>query len=118
MSETVEKRNALKPEEYWEWRTTITELHLAQEQDKSFILEHKYLQKEAEMKAMQAQLFMRSRLQPTRDRLEGAKKEYERFKKVLEDRLGFSFDGKVIDEVTYELKDLPQQPIPNKGEEK
>lgn len=105
----------LSPAQYWEWRTTIAEAETAKEKFKAAQLEYKLLQKEAENLSIRTQLFLRSRMEATKAEVGKTAAEYERFKKVLEENLGQSLNNKLIDDVTFEIRDLPdntQQPPP------
>lgn len=107
-----EKKNpGLSPAQYWEWRTTVTELHLAQRDFEKSQIELKLLQKEAEVCAIRSQLFQCNRMEATKLGVTSAQKEYERYTKVLEDFLGLSLKNKIIDDITYEIRDVPDQKI-------
>jgi hypothetical protein len=101
----------LSPAQYWEWRTTIMELEIAKEKTKSAQLEYKLLQKDAENLSIRTQLFLRTRMEAVKDEAGKAKAEYERFKQVLEEDLGQSLNNKVIDDVTFEVRELPDETI-------
>ena len=109
--EQIEKLPALSPAQYWEWRTTVTELHLAQKDLEKTQAELKILHKETELCAIRAQLFQSIRMEATKHGLTAAQKEYERYTKVLEDSLGLSLKNKIIDDITYEIRDVPDQKI-------
>lgn len=103
----------LKAEEYWEWRTTISEMNNCKEKFLRTQTELKVLHKEAEILAVRSQLFQKSRLEGAKLEYENSQAEYERFKKVLEERLGTSLNNKVIDDVTFEVRDLPETTTPS-----
>ncbi len=111
MAKNKEKPQALSPAQYWEWRTTVTELHLAQKDLEKAQAELKILQKETELCAVRAQLFQSIRTEATKLGVTAAQKEYERYTKVLEDCLGLSLKNKIIDDITYEIRELPDQKI-------
>lgn len=102
----------LTPAEYWEWRTTIAEMQIAQLNFRVASLEVKLLAKDAEVIAARIKLHSVSAVGGTQKRLDEAKAEYARIKTALEGRLGVSLNQKVIDEVTYEVKDLPVEEAP------
>ena len=104
-----EKRTALSPAEYWEWRTTIAELDVARHNLMKAELEFKLMQQEAEILNVRQQLFVRTRLQGAKDKYREFQNEYERYKLELEKTLGESLSGKVIDDVTFEVKPLPDE---------
>lgn len=109
-------RTALSPVEYWEWRTTISDMEVAKQKLVNAELQFKLLSKEAEIHAVRQQLFLRTRMEAAKDALKSAHSEYERYKGVLEKSLGQSLSNKVIDDITFEIRDLPdekQQPGEN-----
>jgi len=99
----------LKPEEYWEWRTTISEMDNAKQKYLYAQLEFKLMQKEMENMAIRLQLFQKIRLENSKNDWELAQKEYDRYKNILEERHKSSLSNKVIDDVTYEIRELPDQ---------
>lgn len=103
-----QKAHTLSAAQYWEWRTTIAELDSAKHKLIRCELEHKFLGKEAEMLLLRAQLFSKTQFELARNTVHAAHAEYERFKKVLEESVGISLSGKVIDDVTFEIKTLPE----------
>jgi len=111
IEEIKDMQPALSPAQYWEWRTTVTELHLAQKDAEKSQAELKILHKEAELCAIRAQLFQSTRMEATKHGVTAAQKEYERYTKVLEDSLGLSLKNKIIDDITYEIRDVPEQKI-------
>lgn len=102
-------KSHLSPAQYWEWRTTISEAEIAKEKFKSTQLEYKLLQKEAENLSIRTQLFLRIRMEAVKAEVGKTAAEYERFKKVLEEDLGQSLNNKLIDDVSFEIRDLPDE---------
>lgn len=100
-------RKKLSPAEYWEWRTTISEMQVAKEVFKNSEFEHKILMIQAENSVLKAQVFAKTKLVSAKENVENCKKEYDRFKNVLEENLGISLNGKIINEVTFEVQDPP-----------
>lgn len=103
-----EKRTTLTAAEYWEWMTTIRDLRNSENYIKIAQLEHKLLLKDAELLGVRAQLFLRTKLDAAQQAKDSAQKEYERYKKVLEESLGYSLNEKMIDDLTFEVKDIPK----------
>ncbi|MEO5348882.1 MAG: hypothetical protein H7836_04475 [Magnetococcus sp. YQC-3] len=93
--------------EYWEWRTTIAEMQKGDVKLQHVNAEAQVLRKEAEIVGMRYQLFQKVQVQNAKDQSKLLKEEYDSMKKRLEDRLGFSLNNKMIDEITFEVKDLP-----------
>lgn len=108
-----DKLPRLTPAEYWEWRTTIAEMETAKANHRCVEMEVKLLSKEAEILAVRTQLHRSAKLEGARKQSVDMQAEYARIKEALEGRLGVSLSGKVIDEITYEVKELPNEsPIP------
>ena len=106
--EEVTTKTHIKAEDYWRWRTSISEMQKADLNLKNSELQHKLLQKDAEMVAVRAQLFHKSNIGQAKEAQAQLKKEYEVIKAELEAYLGYSLNGKAIDDFTYEVRDLPQ----------
>lgn len=102
-------RTALSPVEYWEWRTTIQELETEKQKLLNTELQYKLLQKEAELLTVRQQLFQRTRMDAAKSAVQAAYSEYERFKGVLEKSLGQSLSNKIIDDITFEIREVPDE---------
>lgn len=103
--EAVEKPK-LNREDYWEWRTTIAEFNDAKSKLELNEARLKLLQKDVELSMVKQQLHAATLVRSSRESADSAKAEYHRFKKVLEEKLGRSLDNCVIDDVTFEVKNL------------
>ena len=103
------KSPRLTAAEYWEWRTTIAEMQVAEARYKCTELEVKLLYKEAEVLAVKTQLHRKGAVEGAKTRLGEAQAEYARIKEALEGHLGVSLNKKIIDDVTYEVRDLPEE---------
>lgn len=101
------ERTRLTPEEYWEWRATVSELLHEQEKLRVCQLEHKLMQKDSELMGVRAQLFAKSRVEFVQEKVKAVRLSYEEHKKKLEGVLGISLNNKIIDDATHEVKDLP-----------
>lgn len=112
----MEIRTALSPAEYWEWRTTIQELETAKQRMLNAEISLKLMHREAEIHAVRQQLFQRTRMDAAKTELQRAHSEYERFKGVLEKSLGQTLNNKVIDDITFEIRDLPDENINTTGD--
>lgn len=93
--------------EYWEWRTSITEWKCAEVALENSKLKSALMEKDAEIARLKIGLFSHT-LEPLKDKVNMLKEEYLSYKKKLEDRLGMSLNGCVIDEVTYEIRVLEE----------
>jgi hypothetical protein len=105
-------RESLTGLEYWEWRTTISELDVAREKLMKTDLEIKLLNKEAEILSIRTQLYKSTKLAAEKEKFTSAQKEYERFKKQLEESLGRSLSNTVIEDHTFLIRDLPDENTP------
>lgn len=110
--EQIEERKALTPSEYWEWRTTIAEMNAAKAKQELNEARLKILQKDVELMQGQVLLHAATHLRVAREENDGAKSEYFRFKKQLEERLGVTLENKAIDDLTFEIRDLSEPAIP------
>jgi hypothetical protein len=104
--------------EYWEWRTTIAEMNASIEKKKASENAAKVLQKDVEVAQVKFQLHVATQVRATREEADSAKNEYFRFKRELETKLGISLNDKTIDDVTFEIRDLPKEPTTISGENK
>lgn len=109
MAKGEKVRNKLTAEEYWEWRTTIAELQLAEEKLKTATQEIKLVEKDIGNLQLSAKLLIATNHRRAKDNQNEAKDEYEKFKKLIEERTGTSLNNKIIDDVNFEIKDLPKQ---------
>lgn len=103
-----DKKVKLDPGQYWEWRTTISELQCAEHRRSNSDLTLKVLTQNAEICALKVEVFKRTIYKSSHDAVDAAKKEYDETKKRLEEKLGTSLNSKMIDDVTFEVKDLPK----------
>jgi len=97
----------LKPEKYWEWRTTIEEMSHGETKAKLTRLTQNLLEKEIEIMRLKAVLHKEE--VRTRD-LEfiDLKKHYEEFRNRLSEELGVKLENCAIDPYTFEVKDVKE----------
>lgn len=95
----------LKAEQYWEWRTTIAEMQLAEERYKCGQSQHNEMSKDLEIARLRTFIFKQN-LTTSKEKAELAKQEYTNFKEKLEKELGISLNNKAIDDVTFEIKEI------------
>lgn len=110
---SVKKMTAAR---YWEWRNTITDLWLAEQKLKNAELELKLKQKDVDLAMARAQVFGQTVVRQCRTDTEEAKAEYFKLKSELEKEVGISLDGKVINDVTFEIRELDDDPEPKTAE--
>jgi hypothetical protein len=105
-----EKPKKLTGAQYWEWRTTISEMNEAQAKYEAARNQAQFLVASSEIATLKAAVFKLSNLRTSTDNAEAAKAEYSRFKSELEKKVKTSLSGKVIDDVTFEIRELEPDP--------
>lgn len=85
-------------EQYWEWRTTACELRCASIEKDLAKAQTQLLFRDADIAKLKASIHARSVVLNAEAKHQAAKEEYDRFRKSLEGNLGFSIDGKIVDE--------------------
>jgi len=93
--------------QYWEWRTTIGEMDIASRDFDIVKLQYESLMKDQEILKFKSAL-MRKTLGEHEGKKVAARNEYDRFKKTIEDKIGFSLNGCTIDDVTHQIKKLEE----------
>lgn len=101
-----EPRNHLKPAEYWQWMNTITTMWLQSAKLAQQDAIAKSMQKDLEILQLKLKLHLATTLEQSKIQAEEAKGAYFAFKLRLEAAIGQPLDGKVIDDVTHEVKIL------------
>ena len=104
-NELKEKLPQLTPGQYWEWRTTIEEMQHSSLKLKHSRLTHSLMERDIEIQKLKAIIY-KNRIKEFEAQYDLSKKEYERFKESLEKDLGVSLSNKVIDDITFEVKEL------------
>jgi predicted metal-binding transcription factor (methanogenesis marker protein 9) len=99
----------LSPEQYYKWRNTISEMWLEESKLKEDGLRVIVMEKDAELSRLRTALYKSQTLNAQREKVSLARSEYERCKKELENQLGISLSGCVIDDVTFEVKMLEEE---------
>lgn len=105
--ESNQEAPKLKPDVYWEWRCTIEELKTSKLNEKRVHLEKELKQKEIEINKLRLALF-RETVASARKGVVAAEQEYEKMKQRIEDEIGMSLNGCVIDDISYEVKKLEE----------
>lgn len=93
--------------QYWEWRNVCTELWLANNKVKLEEASAQVLRKDVEIANMRVSLHL-AKVQSAKEESLNASNSYRKIKDVLEEQLGVSLNNKLIDDVTYEVKDGPK----------
>lgn len=107
-AQQVETKTSLTPEQYWEWRSTIAELEIAKKAHDIANLQVASAKKDNEILALKAQVFSLTSLKTAEKAVREAQEDYTNTKNRLEGLLGISLNGKIIDALTLEVKDAPQ----------
>jgi len=102
----MEENKKLTGSQYWEWRTTIEEMNHSETKYNLIHTKACLMEKEIEIQKLKLMLFKQS-IKNASEAYQNSKKEYDRFKSSLEKELGISLNDKLIDEVTFEVKELP-----------
>lgn len=95
----------LTPEEYWEWRTTIAEMQNAEAEHRVNTLKAALMAKDIEISQLKLNSF-KAVIRSSEENKKAHDSEYKRFKGKLEERLGISLDNKVIDDLTFEVREI------------
>lgn len=97
----------LTAQQFWEWREKIEEMRHAETQEKVAQLQLALMEKDAEIAKLKTILF-KNTIKHHKDAIDLKKRQYEECKAEIEKGLGFSLNGKSIDEITFEIKDLEE----------
>ncbi len=103
--EMFKDQKRLTPAQYWEWRCSIEELKSSDLNFKRVMLEKEIKELSIELKKKELILFKEVIINASNEK-EKIKKDYEVYKQNLERQLGCSLANKIIDENTYEIKDV------------
>jgi hypothetical protein len=98
----------MKPEMYWEWRTSVEELQHEELKLNYSKLQLAMMEKDIEIGKLKSVLYRGQAVKNAQDRYDSVKKGYEIFRQELEKELGVDLKNKVIDEFTYEVKDIDE----------
>lgn len=96
----------LKPEQYWEWRTSIAEMQLAEKDYKANQLQYGCILKDIEIAQLKANIYKNTTLNGSETKKKQLKEEYEKFRAKLESEIGMSLKNCTIDDVTFEIRQL------------
>jgi len=98
----------LAPHEYWEWRCAISDMGAARKEKDLTEAQLIALRKDIEIASLKARLFELVQVETAKAKLENSTNEYNQNKTKLEMVHQVSLSGKMIDEVTYEIKELQE----------
>lgn len=98
----------LTPAEYWHWRTCIAEMQLAESNYKNADLRHGQMLRDIEISRLHALMFQKVNMNQLDEQHTLCKREYEKCKSNLEESLGVSLNGCVIDDVDFSVKKLEE----------
>lgn len=88
----------LTSEQYWEWRTTVAEMRVAELEYKVANHQNSLLFKDVEISKFKAIIHGQTVVTNLLGKSEDAKNEYQKFRKELENKVGCSLEGKIIDD--------------------
>ena len=100
----------LSGRDYWEWRTTFTEVEVETCKKTIVDLKLQLLQKDLELSQLRIHVYKLTTLKAAEDGLHFTKSEADKWISTLEGRLGFKLKGCIIDDVTFEVKRLEDEP--------
>jgi len=96
----------LTGEQFWQWKHLISEMFKTKKEKELCESQLINLRKDIEIANMKAKLFELSQIETSKDKIEASTKAYNDYKNELEKVHKISLSGKIIDEVTYEIKEL------------
>lgn len=96
----------LTKEQFSEWETHILNLWFAQEKLKSARLEIELMKKDQIIQDLKIKLFASKDLKTITDEVDVAKSKFIELRTKIEKALGASLDGKSIDPITLEVKQI------------
>jgi hypothetical protein len=96
----------LSKEQFLAMKASVTAMRLADERLQSGYLKLELMNRDLEIARLKAALFKHS-LSGLDGQKQLAKEEYEALKKSVGEAIGVDLEGKVIDEITYEVRSLP-----------
>ena len=96
----------MSPAKYWEWRTSIEELQHEELKLKYITRQLQIMEKDIEIAKLSAMIYKIQYMKDAQNKYADVKKGYDKFKLDLEKELGVDLNNKVIDEFTYEIRDL------------
>lgn len=105
----MKQKDKLTAAQYWEWRNSITTLWLKQKELAIADYKLSLLLKDIQLLDLTAKLHKASVVKIANDELGQAQSDYNIIKERLEKYLGQSLNGKVIDDITYEIKALEEK---------
>lgn len=95
----------LKESSYWKWRHKIEEMQHSETKLKVTRLSYSAMEKDLEIMRLKANAYQQI-VKAASDACSSLKKEYEDIKLQLEEEIGQSLNGCVIDDVTLEVKKI------------
>lgn len=98
---------ALTPAQYWEWRESIEEMFHAKTKAELSACKLSLMEKDIEISKLRSIIYKETVKAHGKLREDSAKR-YEMLRARLEGELGYSLADKVIDELTFEVKEEPK----------
>lgn len=97
----------LNAAQFWEWREIIEEMLHSKTKAELMLTKHRLMEKALELEALRSQMF-KSKVNDAGAAYKACEARYNSYKEKLEAELGISLNDKVIDELTFEVKEAPK----------
>lgn len=101
-----ETSNRLTGEQFWQWKHSISEMFKSKKEKELSDAQLIAMRKDIEIATLKAKLFELTQCESSKQKVEDSTKAYNECKSELEKVHKISLSGKIIDEVTYEIKEL------------
>lgn len=97
----------MTPAQFWEWRESVEELMHSKTKAELMVCKHRLMEKTIEVEALRTSIFKQT-VKAHQDASLEAGKRYDTLRAKLETDLGFTLTDKVIDELTFEVRNAPK----------
>ena len=101
-----ETTKRLTGEQFWQWKYYISEMFKAKKEKDLADAQLIAMRKDIEIANLKAKLFELTQCENSRAKIDDTTKAYNDYKNELEIVHKISLSGKIVDEVTYEIKEL------------
>lgn len=97
-----------KKHEYWEWRFKLAEIKISEKEYQLEFKNYQLLEKEQELLRLRL-IHAKNTLSAKKDETDLMKKQYQEFLDQYKKSTGLDIKGKIIDEITFEIKEESEQ---------
>ena len=101
----TKKTKKLTEVQFYKWRLAIEKMKLSDKQKELVVTQMKVKELEVQNLTLRANIF-RGSIHQSNEECNLFKHEYDKLKEELEGEIGFSLNNKVIDEITFDIKDI------------